>query len=465
MVRAAEVSRGSFYTYFDDIDDYVRVMGVRAIQDVSEIVRDLPRGADARGFAAAPLAAAVSAEVTLTSEPAGARVWIEAIEGPLREDRAAVTDWGRRRMAAMLHARELGDVEIEAEILMAIVEVFGSRRRTKAEVDACLMLIERGFLGTRRPTRASPNRPEGSETTRGEAEEAPAAAREHPAPPDRCRRRPDDHAEDDERRAPAYPKPDDITWDAVDAAGVPAEWVTPDDCEPGRAVVYLHGGGYATGTLGSTRALSSHLARATRARVLAVDYRLAPEHPFPAAVDDAVAAYRFAIAEGHAPEAIALCGDSSGGGLALATLVALRDLGDPMPGAAVCMSPWTDLTLSGASLERNRDADPMVSAATLTLMADAYLGEVDRRTPTASPLFADLRGLPPVLVQVGSNELLLDDSTRFVERAREAGVDVTLEIWDDVFHVWQAFADLLPEARDAIAHIGTYVDQRLGVAP
>ena len=166
----------------------------------------------------------------------------------------------------------------------------------------------------------------------------------------------------------------------------------PDDCEPGRALVYLHGGGYATGTLESTHALCSHLARATRARLLAVDYRLAPEHPFPAAVDDAVTAYRFAISAGYAPEAIALCGDSSGGGLALATLVGLRELGDPMPATAICMSPWTDLTLSGASLEPNRDADPMVSAATLALMADAYLGEVDRRSPTASPLFADLAG-------------------------------------------------------------------------
>jgi acetyl esterase/lipase len=266
-------------------------------------------------------------------------------------------------------------------------------------------------------------------------------------------------------RAPAYPQPDDITWEPVDAAGVPAEWVIPDDCEPGRALVHFHGGGYATGTLESTRAVCSHLARATRARLLAVDYRLAPEHPFPAAVDDAVTAYHFAISEGHAPGAIALCGDSSGGGLALATLIALRELGDPMPGTTICMSPWTDLTLSGSSLQLNRDADPMVSAATLALMADAYLGEVDRRSPTASPLFADLAGLPPLLVQVGAGELLLDDSTRFAERAQAAGVDMTLEIWDDVFHVWHAFADLLPEARDAIARIGAYVDQRLGATP
>lgn len=263
-------------------------------------------------------------------------------------------------------------------------------------------------------------------------------------------------------RAPAYPKPADVTWEPVDAEGVPAEWVTPEDCVPGRAVVYLHGGGYATGTLDSARSVSTHLARAARSRLLAVDYRLAPEHPFPAAVEDALAAYRFALASGHEPEATALCGDSSGGGLALATLVALREHGDPMPAAAVCMSPWTDLTLSGASLQANRDSDPMVSAKTLGLMADAYLGEGDRRSPTASPLFAELTGLPPLLLQVGSGELLVDDTNRFAARARAAGVDVTVELWDDVFHVWQAYADLLPEARDAIAQIGTYLDRHLG---
>lgn len=265
-------------------------------------------------------------------------------------------------------------------------------------------------------------------------------------------------------RAPAYPKPEDITWESVDAAGVPAEWVIPDACEPGRAIVYLHGGGYATGTVESARALSSHLARATRARLLAVDYRLAPEHPFPAAIDDAVAAYGFALSDGGGPEAVALCGDSSGGGLALGTLVALRELGAPMPATAICLSPWTDLTLSGASVRANGDSDPMVSATTLGLMADAYLGQGDRRAPTASPLFAGLEGLPPMLLQVGSGELLVDDATRFTERAQAAGVDVTLELWDDVFHVWHAFADVLPEARDAIARIGAYVDRRLGGA-
>jgi acetyl esterase/lipase len=262
-------------------------------------------------------------------------------------------------------------------------------------------------------------------------------------------------------RAPAYPKPDDITWEAINAGGVPAEWVVPDDCEPGRVIVYFHGGGYSTGTIHANRGLCSHIARAARARVLSVDYRLAPEHRFPAAVDDAVAAYRFVVSEGYAPENVALGGDSSGAGLVLGTLVALRDGGEPLPGTAICLCPWTDLTLSGATVDAKRDEDPMVRASILALMADAYLGDADPRSPTASPLFADLTGLPPLLVQVGSAELLLDDSRRFAKRAEDAGVDVTLEIWDDMIHVWHSFADLLPEGREAVARIGSYVDERL----
>jgi acetyl esterase/lipase len=243
-------------------------------------------------------------------------------------------------------------------------------------------------------------------------------------------------------RAPAYPKPDDITWEAINAGGVPAEWVVPDDCEPGRVIVYFHGGGYSTGTIHANRGLCSHIARAARARVLSVDYRLAPEHRFPAAVDDAVAAYRFVVSEGYAPENVALGGDSSGAGLVLGTLVALRDGGEPLPGTAICLCPWTDLTLSGATVDAKRDEDPMVRASILAL-------------------FADLTGLPPLLVQVGSAELLLDDSRRFAKRAEDAGVDVTLEIWDDMIHVWHSFADLLPEGREAVARIGSYVDERL----
>ena len=144
--------------------------------------------------------------------------------------------------------------------------------------------------------------------------------------------------------------------------------------------------------------------------------------------------------------------------------MALRDAGEPLPATAVCLCPWTDLALSGDSVEANADSDPMVSATTLGLMADAYLGDLDRRTPTASPLYADLAGLPPLLVQVATGELLADDARRLADRATDAGVEVTLELWDDVFHVWHSFADLLPEARDAISRIGAHVDQQLGTA-
>lgn len=266
-------------------------------------------------------------------------------------------------------------------------------------------------------------------------------------------------------RMPVYPKPDDITWEKVDAAGTPAIWVSPDNAEPDRVVVYLHGGGYSTGTVEEYLALASHLARATRARVLAVDYRLAPEHPFPAAIEDALAAYGFVRSSGHHPEQIALAGDSSGGGLVLGTLLELRERGDAMPRTAICLCPWTDLTLSGASLQANADHDPMVRPSTLTLMAQAYLGERDRRTPTASPLFADLTGLPPLLVQTGSSELLADDATRLAERAEAAGVDVTLQAWEDTFHVWHSYADHLPEAQDALGQIGSHADKHFGDTP
>jgi epsilon-lactone hydrolase len=259
-------------------------------------------------------------------------------------------------------------------------------------------------------------------------------------------------------RLPAYPRPDDMTWEEVDAGSTPAIWVTPENGEADRAIIYLHGGGYATGSARDYLAIACHLARAARGRVLAVDYRLAPEHPFPAALDDALAAYAFLRESGYAPDRIALAGDSSGGGLVVATLIALRDRGEPLPRTGVCLCPWTDLTLSGPSLVSNAERDPMIRASTLTRMAEAYLGDRDRRTPTASPLFADLAGLPPLLVQVGSSELLHDDAVRLAEQADAAGVDVTLQVWEDAFHVWHSFADHLPEAQEAMARIGAHLD-------
>jgi monoterpene epsilon-lactone hydrolase len=249
----------------------------------------------------------------------------------------------------------------------------------------------------------------------------------------------------------------------VAAGGVPCEWVAGPGADDGTVVVYLHGGGYVLGSAVTHRGLAARLAAACGATALVVDYRLAPEHPFPAAVDDAVAAYQWLLARGVDPGRIVLAGDSAGGGLAAATLVALRDARTPLPAAGVLLSPWVDLEAGGASLATNAGADPMVDPGALRLAAAAYLGDVPARHPLASPLHAGLARLPPLLVQVGTREVLLDDAVRFAARARAAGVDVALERWDGMIHVWHAFAPLLPEATDALDAIGAFVRGRVGV--
>lgn len=255
------------------------------------------------------------------------------------------------------------------------------------------------------------------------------------------------------------PLPDDVRREVVSANGVPAEWVSVPDIDPGRVILYLHGGGYVIGSINTHRDLAQRLSRAARARVLLIDYRLAPEHPHPAAVDDATAAYRWLLAEGFKPGRLVVAGDSAGGGLTVATLLAVRDAGLPAPAAGVCLSPWVDLEQSGESMTSKADADPMVQRDGLSKMAAMYLNGQSARTPLASPLYADLHGLPPLLIQVGTAETLLDDSTRLAERARAAGVQTTLEPWDDMIHVWQAFAALLPEGQEAIERIGEFVRQ------
>jgi acetyl esterase/lipase len=263
-----------------------------------------------------------------------------------------------------------------------------------------------------------------------------------------------------ERLTSMVPLPDDVRTTTVDAGGVPAEWVAAADARSDRALLYLHGGGYCIGSINTHRQLAGDLSRVSGARVLLIDYRLGPEHPFPAAVDDATRAYDYLVQSGVRPAQSAVAGDSAGGGLTAATLLALRDRGSALPAAGVCLSPWFDLTMSGASMQSNAAVDPMVQRENLQPMADAYLGGADPKTPLASPLFADLRGLPPMLVHVGTAETLLDDSIRFVERARAADVNATLDVWDDMIHVWHAFAFLLPEARQANERIGAFLTQR-----
>ena len=255
--------------------------------------------------------------------------------------------------------------------------------------------------------------------------------------------------------------PDGTTVTAVTAGGVPGEWVIAPEADADRVILYLHGGGYSMGSPRSHRNLVAKLSSEARARVLSLDYRLAPEHPFPAAVDDAVAAYRFLLGEGIAANRIAIAGDSAGGGLTLATLLALRDEGDPLPAAAAPISAWTDLEGTGESTTTRAAVDVMIDPENLKETADLYANGVDIREPRLSPLYGDYSGLPPLLLQVGDAEVLLDDSVRVAERAKAAGVDVTLEVWDEMPHVWHAFTGLLPEADQAIAVIGEFVRSRI----
>jgi epsilon-lactone hydrolase len=258
-----------------------------------------------------------------------------------------------------------------------------------------------------------------------------------------------------------HPLPSGVVYQPVDAGGVSGEWLSgPDPCDS-RVLLYLHGGCYATGSVDTHRDLMTRLSVAASLRVLGLNYRLAPMHPFPAAVEDAAAAYRWLLRTGIEPARIAIAGDSAGAGLALAAIITIRDEGLPVPGAVVCLSPWIDLAVTGASMASKASEDPIVSREMLLGWGKLYLGDHDPRTALASPLYADLHGLPPMLIQVGSAEVLLDDSLRLAERASAASVTTTLEVWPDMIHVWQSFAPILREARQAIERIGEFVRTRL----
>jgi acetyl esterase/lipase len=263
-----------------------------------------------------------------------------------------------------------------------------------------------------------------------------------------------------ERAEKFFPTPPDVKVEHVIAPTAPAEWLSPPGARDDAAVLYLHGGGYVIGSPRSHRHLAAAIGAAAKTRVLVPDYRLAPEHPFPAAVDDAVAAYRWLLDRAIAPSRIVVAGDSAGGGLTVATLLALRDAGVPLPAAGVCISPWTDLTGSGVSYRTRADVDPIVKREGIDGMATAYLAGKDPKTPLASPLFAELRGLPPLLIHVGDDEVLLDDAVQLAERARKAGVDATLDVSDKMIHVWHWFFPMLDEGQAAIDRIGEFVKAR-----
>lgn len=256
---------------------------------------------------------------------------------------------------------------------------------------------------------------------------------------------------------------DDTKREKVTANGVPGEWITNAGSTEAITVYYLHGGGYSIGSTNTHATMISAIARASGARAFSIDYRLAPEHPFPAALDDALAGYRWLLAQGMDPKSIVAAGDSAGGGLTAALLLALRDAGDPLPGGAVLLSPWLDLAGTGESIKTRADLDPMIPAFEgVSPAAEWYIGEGSATDPLISPLYGNYQGLPPILIHVGDHEVLLSDSTRYAERAEAAGVDVTLKVWDEMIHVFQFFP-MLPEGKESITEIGQWIRSKVAL--
>lgn len=254
-----------------------------------------------------------------------------------------------------------------------------------------------------------------------------------------------------------------VTIEPVSAGGIDGEWLVPSDAPRDKAILYFHGGGFRIGSVASHRDLAARIADASGCRVLSVNYRLAPEHRFPAALDDALIAYQYLRDQGLRPADIAFAGDSAGGNLVLAAMLAARDRGLPLPTAGALMSPWTDLTASGASYESRAEADPIHQRAMILALAKNYLGkDGDPRNPLASPFYADLTRLPPLLVQVGDRETVRDDSTELVAKAKAASAEVELQVWDGMIHVFQMFPEI-PQAREAIASLAVFLRNHLHI--
>jgi monoterpene epsilon-lactone hydrolase len=262
----------------------------------------------------------------------------------------------------------------------------------------------------------------------------------------------------------AQPLPADVTVTAAALGGVPTAEITVDGVEPRHVILYFHGGVYVMSDAFLAAGLASEVGRRTQAKVISVDYRLAPEHPYPAAVDDALAAYEALLRDGVSPSDIAFAGESAGGGLVIATLVNARDHGLALPAAAFVMSPYVDLTLAGLTMETKRDADPLLSRELLQARINDYTAGQDARLGLISPIFADLSGLPPLVIQAGSHEVLLDDAVRLAGQAATADVEVTLDITPQVPHVFQAYAAMLDEAAAALDRAGQLLSARLATA-
>ncbi len=241
-----------------------------------------------------------------------------------------------------------------------------------------------------------------------------------------------------------------------------AEWVSASGADPHKVTLYLHGGGYTCGSINSHRGFAAVLSKASGTTVLLIDYRKAPEHPFPAALDDSVTAYRWLLRQGFKPKNLAIAGDSAGGGLTLATLVALRDAGDPLPAAGVLLSAWTDLAATGDSYTSRAKYDPLLTTFGTLEQVKLYLGEQDpRKVPLASPLYAELHKLPPLLIHVGQDEIVLDDSTQVTEKIKATGGEVILKVWEGMWHVFQMQYAIVPEAQLAVSEIGRFLYDKL----
>jgi acetyl esterase/lipase len=261
-----------------------------------------------------------------------------------------------------------------------------------------------------------------------------------------------------------YAVPPDVRVEPADANGVPAEWTITPTADPSRVILFLHGGGYMSGSIASHRHMIAQAGREAGARTLALGYRLAPEDPYPAALEDAVAAYRYLLEQGLAPQHIAVAGESAGGGLVIAMLVSLREMGLPLPACTWCSSPWVDLEMSGGTMATKAAVDPLIQRPYLEQLAAAYLHGADPRGPMVSPIHADLRGLPPMLIQVGSAETLLDDAVRLAGVAGAADVPTTLRIWPDMIHAWHLFYQQLEGGRQALAEVGAFMRAHLMAA-
>lgn len=254
--------------------------------------------------------------------------------------------------------------------------------------------------------------------------------------------------------------PKGVIYEKVEFDGITAEWSIPANLKNPGVILYLHGGGYVAGSIRTHRGTTGRLAQASKTKCLSVEYSLAPEKPFPAGSDDAIKAYHWLLKQGFDPKKIVIAGDSAGGGLSVATMLRLRDENAPQPAAGVLMSPWLDLECTGESSVTQADADPMVVPGALREMGVMYAPKDNLRHPLASPLYADLKGLPPMFIQVSSSEVLYDDTTRFEKRLKEAGVAVEVETWKKMVHVWQAYAPILPEAMKAIKILGKYIETK-----